>query len=111
NLGRGAEQAIAQSPDLELVALVSRRDPASLTPADSATRVYHLDDVASLRGTVDVMICCGGSKEDLPVQGPLLAALFSLVDSYDTHAKIPDYFASVDVPARENGTTAVIATG
>lgn len=111
NLGRGAEAAITQSPDLELVAIVTRRDPATVRPADPATPVYRLDDVADLRGTVDVMLCCGGSKEDLPVQGPLLASMFNIVDSYDTHAKIPDYFASVDAPARANGTTAVISTG
>ena len=111
NLGRGAEAAIAQNPDLELVALVTRRDPATVTPADPSTPVHHLDDVADLQGMVDVMLCCGGSKEDLPVQGPLLASMFNIVDSYDTHAKIPDYFASVDGPARANGTTAVISTG
>ncbi len=111
NLGRGAEAAIAQSPDLELVAIVTRRDPATVTPADPATPVHRLDEVAELQGAVDVMLCCGGSKEDLPVQGPLLASMFNIVDSYDTHAKIPDYFASVDAPARANGTTAVISTG
>ena len=111
NLGRGAEAAISQSPDLELVAIVTRRDPATVIPADPSTPVHRLDDVAELRGSVDVMLCCGGSKEDLPVQGPLLASMFNIVDSYDTHAKIPDYFASVDAPARASGTTAVISTG
>lgn len=111
NLGRGAEAAITQSPDLELVALVTRRDPATVIPADPATPVVRLDDVSDLVGTVDVMLCCGGSKEDLPLQGPLLASMFNIVDSYDTHAKIPDYFASVDAPARDNNTTAVISTG
>ncbi len=111
NLGRGAEAAITQSPDLELVALVTRRDPATVIPADPATPVVRLDDVSDLVGTVDVMLCCGGSKEDLPLQGPLLASMFNIVDSYDTHAKIPDYFASVDAPARANNTTAVISTG
>ena len=111
NLGRGAEAAISQSPDLELVAVVTRRDPATVTPANPETPVVHLDDVADLQVLVDVMLCCGGSKEDLPVQGPLLASMFNIVDSYDTHAKIPDYFASVDAPARDNNTTAVISTG
>lgn len=111
NLGRGAEAAITQSPDLELVALVTRRDPATVIPADPATPVVRLDDVSDLVGTVDVMLCCGGSKEDLPVQGPLLASMFNIVDSYDTHARIPEYFASVDAPARDNNTTAVISTG
>lgn len=111
NLGRGAEASVTQSPDLELVAVVTRRDPATVTLANPDTPVVHLDDVASLQDKVDVMLCCGGSKEDLPVQGPLLASMFNIVDSYDTHAKIPDYFAAVDTPARENDTTAVIATG
>ena len=111
NLGRGAEAAITQSTDLELVALVTRRDPATVIPADPATPVVRLDDVSDLVGTVDVMLCCGGSKEDLPVQGPLLASMFNIVDSYDTHARIPEYFASVDAPARDNNTTAVISTG
>ncbi|MBK7021242.1 MAG: diaminopimelate dehydrogenase [Candidatus Microthrix sp.] len=111
NLGRGAEAAISQSPDLELVAVVTRRDPATVTPANPETPVVHLDDVADLQVLVDVMLCCGGSKEDLPVQGPLLASMFNIVDSYDTHARIPDYFASVDAPARDNNTTAVISTG
>lgn len=111
NLGRGAEAAITQSPDLELVALVTRRDPATVTPANPETPVVHLDDVADLQVLVDVMLCCGGSKEDLPVQGPLLASMFNIVDSYDTHARIPEYFASVDAPARDNNTTAVISTG
>ena len=111
NLGRGAEAAISQSPDLELVAVVTRRDPATVTPANPETPVVHLDDVADLQVMVDVMLCCGGSKEDLPVQGPLLASMFNIVDSYDTHARIPEYFASVDAPARDNNTTAVISTG
>ncbi len=111
NLGRGAEAAISQSPDLELVAVVTRRDPATVTPANPETPVMHLDDVADLQVLVDVMLCCGGSKEDLPVQGPLLASMFNIVDSYDTHARIPEYFASVDAPARDNNTTAVISTG
>ena len=111
NLGRGAEAAISQSPDLELVAVVTRRDPATVTPAHPETPVVHLDDVADLQVLVDVMLCCGGSKEDLPVQGPLLASMFNIVDSYDTHARIPEYFASVDAPARDNNTTAVISTG
>lgn len=111
NLGRGAEAAISQSPDLELVAVVTRRDPATVTPANPETPVVHLDDVADLQVLVDVMLCCGGSKEDLPVQGPLLASMFNIVDSYDTHARIPEYFASVDAPARDNNTTAVISTG
>jgi diaminopimelate dehydrogenase len=111
NLGRGAEAAITQCPDMELVAIVTRRTPATVTAADPATPVVHLDDVADLQGRVDVMLCCGGSKEDLPVQGPLLASMFNIVDSYDTHAKIPGYFATVDAPARAKGTTAVISTG
>jgi len=110
NLGKGAEAAVAGQPDMDVVAIVSRR-PASVRPADSATAVVALDDVATLAGAVDVMICCGGSKDDLPEQVPMLAAQFNVVDSFDTHAKIPAYFESVDRPAAANQKTAIIATG
>ena len=111
NLGRGAEAAIAQNPDLELVGVFTRRDPGGISPVLPATRILgwsaldeHVDDV-------DVLILCGGSKEDLPRQGPELAARFNTVDSFDTHARIPEYFAAVDASARAAGTTAVIASG
>ncbi|GAA4818507.1 diaminopimelate dehydrogenase [Tomitella cavernea] len=111
NLGRGVEAAVARTPDMELVGVFTRRDPAAVTPQSDGTRVYGWDALARFEGAVDVLILCGGSKEDLPQQGPELAARFTTVDSFDTHARIPEYFASVDGPARAAGTTAVISTG
>ena len=111
NLGRGVEAAIGQNPDMELVAIVSRRPPESVSPADPSTRVLHQDSIDELLGSVDVLICCGGSKDDLPAQVPGLARRFNLVDSYDTHAQIPTYFTAVDESARQGETTALIASG
>ncbi|NLA34432.1 MAG: diaminopimelate dehydrogenase [Actinobacteria bacterium] len=111
NLGRGVEHAISQSPDMELVAVVTRRSPESLSVDKPDVEVVHINDVESLIGKVDVMILCGGSKDDLPVQGPQLAALFNTVDSYDTHARIPEYFDAVDAAAKRGGHLAVISTG
>ncbi len=111
NLGRGAEAAISQSPDTELVAIFTRRDPATVTPRDANVPVVHADDAAAWADRVDVLLACGGSKTDLPVQVPELAGRFCVVDSYDTHAQIPDYHATVDRAARRAGTLAVISTG
>ena len=111
NLGRGVGHALSQSPDMELVAVVTRRGPGSLSLANPDVAVVHIDDVESLVGTVDVMILCGGSKDDLPVQGPQMAALFNTVDSYDTHARIPEFFDAVDAAATGGGNLAVISTG
>lgn len=111
NLGRGAEASISQSPDLELVGIVTRRDPTTVTPADPSTPVLHQDDVDDLRGRADVLLCCGGSKDDLPVQVPDLAGRFTVVDSFDTHARINDHFDAVDRAARTGGTIGLIATG
>lgn len=111
NLGRGAEASISQSPDLELVGIVTRRDPDSVRPADPSTPVIHQDDVDDLRGRADVLLCCGGSKDDLPVQVPDLARRFTVVDSFDTHARINEHFDAVDAAAREGGTIGLIATG
>ena len=90
NLGRGAQAAIKQSPDMQLVCVFSRRDPASVTLIDDSVPVYAMDDIAQYKDDIDVLILCGGSKSDLPEQGPALAGLFNIVDSFDTHAKIPD---------------------
>lgn len=111
NLGRGAEAAISQSSDLELVAIVTRRDPATVSPANPKTPVIHQDDVEELLGKADVLLCCGGSKDDLPVQVPELAARFNVVDSYDTHARIPQHFEAVDAAAQGGGTVALISSG
>lgn len=111
NLGRGVEAAIAQSPDMELVGVFSRRDPFSVEPLNPETPVYPLQDVANFQDHVDVMILCGGSKSDLPEQGPYMASLFNTVDSYDTHASIPEYYSSVDQPARQSGHVYLLSCG
>src|SRR5690554_4752099 len=100
NLGRGVEKALTLTPDLELIGVFSRRDPGSITPVNPATAVYPLDDIEQFRDHVDVLILCGGSRTDLPEQGPALAAIFNTVDSFDTHNKIPEYYAAVDGAAR-----------
>ncbi|GFR37050.1 meso-diaminopimelate D-dehydrogenase [Insulibacter thermoxylanivorax] len=108
NLGRGVEAAIAQNPDMHLEAVFTRRDPASI---DSKARVERYADLEKYRGQIDVLILCGGSATDLPEQGPQLAAMFNTVDSYDTHARIPEYYAKMDQAARTNGKVSLISTG
>ena len=111
NLGRGVELAVRQNPDMELVAFFTRRDPATLKVATEGAPVYHVSEVEKMTGEIDVMILCGGSATDLPYQTPELARLFCVVDSFDTHAKIPDHFDAVDASAREGGKTALISAG
>ena len=94
NLGRGVELAVAANPDQELVAVFSRRDPSSVKILTEGVPVCRLADVADWKGRIDVMILCGGSATDLPRQTPELAAMFNVVDSFDTHAKIPEHFAA-----------------
>lgn len=109
NLGRGVESSIALQPDMELVGVFTRRDPATVVTGGAA--VFSLEALAEYHGEIDVLILCGGSKSDLPGQSPELAAQFTIVDSFDTHARIPEHFAAVDAAARAAGTTAVISTG
>ena len=111
NLGRGVECAIAQNPDMELVAVFTRRPPESVKILSQTATVYHIDDIENMVGNVDVMILCGGSATDLPYQTPMVAKHFSVIDSFDTHAKIPEHFANVDASAREGGNIAVISCG
>lgn len=111
NLGRGVEASVAKNPDMRLVGIYTRRSPDQLTPRDSTTPVYAMTELVNHTDDIDVLILCGGSKEDLPRQGPELAALFNTVDSFDTHARIPEYFDSVDLPARANKRTALISAG
>ena len=111
NLGRGAQAAITQSPDMQLVCVFSRRDPAYVTLIDDSVPMYAMDDVAQYKDDIDVLILCGGSKSDLPEQGPKLAALFNIVDSFDTHARIPEYFAALDTPAKKANKVAMLAVG
>ena len=109
NLGRGAEAAIAQQPDMELVAVFSRR--GKVDTIDPNVLSLHVDEAEKYRDQIDVMILCGGSATDLPEQTPHFAKMFNTVDSFDTHAKIPEYFASVDQVAQENGTLSIISVG
>ncbi len=111
NLGRGAELAVRHAPDMELAAVFTRRDPASVRTADPAVPVVPADEAAQWRDRIDVMILCGGSATDLPRQTPALARTFTVVDSFDTHAQIPVHFAAVDAAARESGTLGIISVG
>ena len=111
NLGRGVEASLTRNPDLQLVGIYTRRAPEQLKPLKSGTPVFAMDDLIGHTADIDVLILCGGSKEDLPNQGPALAALFNTVDSFDTHARIPEYFAAVDTPARAAQKTALISAG
>ena len=111
NLGRGAELAISHTPDMELAAVFTRRNPASLNIATKSARVYSMDDLSSMQGKIDVMILCGGSATDLPQQGPAVAKLFNTIDSFDTHAKIPEYFTAVDKAAKDSKHVSIISVG
>lgn len=111
NLGRGAQAAIKQNPDMKLVAVFSRRDPATVTLIDDSVPVIAMDDIEQYKDDIDVLILCGGSKSDLPEQGPLFAGLFNIVDSFDTHAKIPEYFEALDAPAKKANKVAMLSVG
>ncbi|KIL36719.1 cytochrome C2 [Cohnella kolymensis] len=108
NLGRGVESAIRQNPDIQLEAIFTRRNPESVT---AGTRMVSISDIEEYKGKIDVMILCGGSATDLPEQGPELSKMFNTVDSFDTHARIPEYFDKVDSSARSGGNVSVISTG
>ena len=111
NIGRGVEEAIKRNEDMELAAVFTRRDPASVKVATEGAKVVHMDDMLSMKGDVDVMVLCGGSATDLPVMGPEIAANFNTIDSFDTHAKIPEYFANVDKAAKEGNNISIISVG
>lgn len=111
NIGRGVEQAIKRNEDMELAGVFTRRDPASVKVATEGAKVVHMDDMLSMKGDVDVMVLCGGSATDLPVMGPEIAANFNTIDSFDTHAKIPEYFANVDKAAKEGNNISIISVG
>ncbi|MGM9520531.1 MAG: diaminopimelate dehydrogenase, partial [Phascolarctobacterium sp.] len=103
NLGRGVESAIRQNADMELVAVFTRRDPASVKVATEGVKVYNIAEAAQHKDEIDVLVLCGGSATDLPEQTPAMAKLFNVIDSFDTHARIPEHFANVDKAAKENG--------
>ena len=110
NLGRGVEAAVTNAPDMELVGIFTRRDPARVTVATD-TPVYNWADLPTFADKVDVVVLCGGSATDLPKQTPELAQYFTVVDSFDTHANIPQHFANVDAATRKAGTLGVISCG
>lgn len=111
NLGKGVEASINQNSDMELVAVFTRRDPSTLKIHSSKKIVYSMDQLEDFKDKIDVMILCGGSRTDLPVQTPALAKMFNVVDSFDTHATIYEHFNNVNKSALENKHTALISTG
>ncbi len=111
NLGKGTELAISQSPDMKLAAVFTRRDPSSLNILTEDAKVLPMDALSSMQGKIDVMILCGGSATDLPQQGPEVAKLFNTIDSFDTHAKIPEYYAAVDSAAKKGNHVSIISVG
>ena len=111
NLGRGVELAVRQNPDMELAAFFTRRDPGNLKTLSPGVPVYHVTDAVAHKDEVDVLIICGGSATDLPKQTPEYAKYFNVIDSFDTHAKIPEHFAACDAAAKEAGHVAFISIG
>ena len=111
NLGRGVECAIRQNPDMELKAVFTRRAPETVKILTKGVPVYHVDEAEAKKDEIDVLILCGGSATDLPVQTPKYAQWFNVVDSFDTHAKIPEHFAAVDESAQKSGKVGIISVG
>lgn len=111
NLGRGVECAIKQNADMELVAVFTRRDPGSVKILTDTASVHPVSEIQTWSDKIDVLILCGGSATDLPVQSPEMASYFNIVDSFDTHAKIPEHFAKVDAAAKQGGNVAIISIG
>lgn len=111
NLGRGVECAIKQNPDLELAAVFTRRAPETVTILTEHVVIDSIDHIESYQDKIDVLILCGGSATDLPVQTPQFAKMFHVVDSYDTHAKIPEHFERVNQAAKASGKIAIISSG
>ena len=111
NLGRGVECAVKQNPDMELAAVFTRRDPKTVSVLTPGAPVYSTEEAAARADEIDVLILCGGSATDLPVQTPEFVKYFNVVDSFDTHAKIPEHFAAVDAAAKESGRIALISAG
>ena len=111
NLGRGVECAVKQNPDMELVAVFTRRAPETVSILTENAAVCHVDDIENWKDKIDVLILCGGSATDLPVQTPQYAKMFNVIDSFDTHARIPEHFANVDASAKEAGKVGIISVG
>ena len=111
NLGRGVECAIKQNDDMELVAVFTRRNPSDLSILTKDVKVCSINDVEEWKDKIDVMVLCGGSATDLPKQTPEYASMFNVIDSFDTHAKIPEHFQNVDKAAKAGGNVAIISSG
>ena len=111
NLGRGVECAIKQNADMELVAVFTRRDPSTVSILTKTAQVCKVEDATDWKDKIDVMILCGGSATDLPKQTPEFAKNFNVIDSFDTHARIPEHFENVDKAAKENNTVGIISVG
>ena len=111
NLGRGVECAVKQNDDMELVAVFTRRNPDTVKILTDSAVVANVADIADWKDKIDVLILCGGSATDLPVQTPEMAAMFNVIDSFDTHARIPEHFANVDEAAKKAGKIGIISVG
>lgn len=111
NLGRGIECGIKHNKDMELAAVFTRRNPSDVKILTEGVSVYSIDEIENMKDDIDVLILCGGSATDLPVQTPEYAKYFNVVDSFDTHARIPEHFENVDKYAKESGHTALISCG
>ena len=111
NLGRGIECALKQNDDMELVAVFTRRNPDTVKILSENVKVYSTNDILNMKEQIDVLILCGGSATDLPQQTPEYVKYFNVVDSFDTHARIPEHFAAVDSVAKESGNVAMISCG
>ena len=111
NLGKGVEKAILKNNDMELTAIFTRRNPDSLKVSTKTAKVVNINEIEQYKDKMDVLIMCGGSATDLPVQTPKYAELFNVIDSFDTHAKIPEHFNNVDRSAQKSGKIAIISVG
>ncbi len=111
NLGKGVEAAVKNNPDMELVAVFSRRDPDSVKIKTEGVKVYPFDKITDYKDDIDVIINCGGSARDLPESTPAIAENFNVIDSFDTHAKIPEHFANTDLKAKAGNRIAIISVG
>lgn len=111
NLGRGVECAVKQNPDMELIAVFTRRDPKTVEILMKSAKICHVDEAIAMKDEIDVLILCGGSATDLPVQTQEYARIFNVIDSFDTHADIPEHFAAVDAAADASGKVAIISAG
>lgn len=111
NIGKSVELGIRQNKDMELVGILSRRDPSEIKPLTEGVKAFHIDDAEKLKDEIDVMVLCGGSMKDIPEQGPLFAGMFNTVDCYDNHAKIPTYYEEMNKTSLDAKKVSIISTG